>query len=90
MADDIQAQLEQKYNIPQLIEDKEAEVKQIVVQLEKLKEGLSKYQITGEQLSTSKNQFEEEKKDLTENLKKVGKTLKKKKEVLTQVQKLKG
>jgi hypothetical protein len=85
MADDIQAQLEQKYNIPQLIEDKEAEVKQIVVQLEKLKEGLSKYQITGEQLSTSKNQFEEEKKDLTENLKKVGKTLKKKKEVLTQV-----
>ena len=43
MADDIQAQLEQKYNIPQLIEDKEAEVKQIVVQLEKLKEGLSKY-----------------------------------------------
>ena len=85
MADDIQAQLEQKYNIPQLIEDKEAEVKQIVVQLEKLKEGLSKYQITGEQLSTSKNQFEEEKKDLTENLKNVGKTLKKKKEVLTQV-----
>ena len=85
MADDIQAQLEQKYNIPQLIEDKEAEVKQIVVQLEKLKEGLSKYQITGEQLSTSKNQFEEEKKDLTESLKKVGKTLKKKKEVLTQV-----
>ena len=85
MADDIQAQLEQKYNIPQLIEDKEAEVKQIVVQLEKLKEGLSKYQITGEQLSTSKNQFEEEKKDLTENLKKVGKTLKKKKEVITQV-----
>lgn len=82
MADDIQAQLEAKYDLPALIDEKESEIKQVVVQLDQLKEEINRYQIIADSLGQQKGQFEEEKKELTENLKKVNKVTKKKKEII--------
>ena len=41
-------------------------------------------------LSQQKNKFEEEKKELAENLKKIQKVTKKKKEIITELDKLRG
>jgi len=90
MADDIQAQMEAKYNIAGLVEEKEAEIKGIVEQLDTLKEEINRYQISSESLQQQKQAFEEEKKELADNLKKVQKVAKKKKEIITELEKLRG
>lgn len=90
MADDIQAQMEAKYNLPALVEEKESEIKQVVDQLDQLKEEINRNQITQESLGQQKNQFEEEKKELADNLKKVQKVTKKKKEIIVELEKLRG
>ena len=71
MADDIQAQMEAKYNIPALVEEKEAEIKGVVEQLDALKEEINRYQIGSDSLQSQKQAFEEEKKELADSLKKV-------------------
>ena len=76
--------------MPALVEEKESEIKQVVDQLDQLKEEINRNQITQESLAQQKNTFEEEKKELAENLKKAQKVNKKKKEIIVELEKLRG
>lgn len=82
--------MEAKYNISELVEEKEAEIKQVVDQLDALKEEINRNQISVDSLNQQKVQFEEEKKELADTLKRTQKVTKKKKEIITELDKLRG
>jgi len=62
----------------------------MVKQIDELKNNIDTFKVEYERATQRKDQIEEEKKDLSENLKKISKQTKKKKEVLTELQKLGG
>ena len=71
-----------------LKEEKEQEISGYVVAIDGLKEGISSLKATYEKQAVKKAEIEDEKKELVESLKKVQKQTKKKKEVLTELEKL--
>ena len=86
----MQAELESKFNITELREEKENEINDLVARLDALKGDISGYEIKVESLTSAKNNFEEVKKDLSDNLKTNQKAAKKKREVLSELNKLGG
>ncbi|CDW88196.1 UNKNOWN [Stylonychia lemnae] len=82
------AELQQKFDVNKLKEEKEAEIQVMVEQIDNIKQDIENYKTTYERNNIRKQEISEEKKDLTENLKKISKQAKKKKEVLNELQKL--
>jgi len=71
-----------------LKEEKEKEIAIYVAQIDGFKEEITNLKFHFEKQNAKKAEIEEEKKDLVENLKKINKQTKKKREVLTEIQKL--
>jgi len=88
LADEIQKKFEA--DTAKLVEENEAQIAEMVKTLDALKAEIGTSQNKMEHMQTSKNECEEEKKDLVDGLKKQQKTSKKKKEVLTELEKLQG
>eukprot|EP00347_Sterkiella_histriomuscorum_P009969 403339184 len=82
------AELQQKFDVDKLKEEKEAEIQVLVQQIDSMKIDIENYKQVFEKNSSRKQEISEEKKDLSENLKKISKQTKKKKEVLNELQKL--
>ena len=88
LANEIQAKFEA--DTAKLVEENEAAISEMVVTLEGLKAEIGASQHKAEQMQANKNEFEEEQKDLVDSLKSTQKAAKKKKEVLTELDKLQG
>lgn len=87
---DLNKQLEAKFNIEGLRAEKEAEIEKFVAQLEAFKAEITASQTRADLYAQQKAALEEEKTEMASTLKTVQKTVKKKKEVLKEVEKLAG
>lgn len=86
--EDITKELKKKFNIDQMTQEKEAEISGIVSQLDAFKQDIDESQAKAANFQAQKNALEEEKQDLASTLKKNKAELKKKKEILKEVEKL--
>lgn len=84
------SELKQKFNIDALQQEKEAEIQKFVVQLDAFKAEIDESQARAQAFTQSKQALEEEKTEMSGNLKAVKTEVKKKREVLKEVEKLSG
>lgn len=87
---DLQAELNNKFNIDSLREQKEAELQTYVDQLNTYKTEIDTSQSKAQTFSTAKAELEEQKTEVSSTLKLKQKDLKKRKEVFKEIQKLQG
>ena len=80
----------QKFDVDKLKQEKEAEISNLVTQLDSVKSEADQMRLILEKYTARKEEAAEEKKELTEQLKRVQKAAKKKKEVLQEIDKLGG